>query len=170
MSEPAQVEKQTSTTVPETTAARRQLRELPAPEPAASIEAYRRERELALASSLRRRENFERYTRSSRRSATVDYLPIKLDIENISRCNFRCTMCVVSDWPKGKRGEDMSLEEFQRLIDEQYGLVEIKLQGIGEPTMQGDVFFEMIKYARARHIWVRRRHRPAWWAHQSPGA
>src|SRR5205809_253845 len=155
MSEPAQVEKQTSTTVPETTAARRQLRELPAPEPAASIEAYRRERELALASSLRRRENFERYTRSSRRSATVDYLPIKLDIENISRCNFRCTMCVVSDWPKGKRGEDMSLEEFQRLIDEQYGLVEIKLQGIGEPTMQGDVFFEMIKYARARHIWVR---------------
>jgi pyrroloquinoline quinone biosynthesis protein E len=85
----------------------------------------------------------------------VEYLPIKLDIENISRCNFRCTMCVVSDWEKGKRGEDMSLEEFQRLIDEQYGLVEIKLQGIGEPTMQGDVFFEMIKYARARHIWVR---------------
>src|SRR2546422_103354 len=138
-----------------TLAARRQLRELPPPQPAAGIEAYQRERELALSTSPRRRENFERYTRSSRRSATVDYLPIKLDIENISRCNFRCTMCVVSDWPKGKRGEDMSLEEFQRLIDEQYGLVEIKLQGIGEPTMQGDVFFEMIKYARARHIWVR---------------
>ena len=155
MSERAQVEKQPASTAPETTAARRQLRELPPPEPAAGVEAYRRERELALASSPRRRENFERYTRSSRRSAAVDYLPIKLDIENVSRCNFRCTMCVVSDWDKGKRGEDMTLEEFQRLIDEQYGLVEIKLQGIGEPTMQGDVFFEMIKYARARHIWVR---------------
>jgi pyrroloquinoline quinone biosynthesis protein E len=136
-------------------AARRQLRELPAPEPAAGLEAYRRERELALASSPRRRENFEKYTRSLRRSATVDYLPIKLDIENVSRCNFRCTMCVVSDWPKGKRGEDMELEDFKRLIDEQYGLVEIKLQGIGEPTLQGDDFFEMIRYARARHIWVR---------------
>ena len=155
MREPAHVEKQLSSTAPETTAARRQLRELPAPEPAAGVEAYRRERELALASSPRRRENFEKYTRSSRRSAAVDYLPIKLDIENVSRCNFRCTMCVVSDWPKGKREEDMSLENFQRLIDEQYGLFEIKLQGIGEPTMQGDVFFEMIKYARARQIWVR---------------
>src|SRR2546422_11741478 len=102
MSEPAEVQKQPSPAAPETTAARRQLRELPAPEPAAGVEAYRRERELALATSLRRRENFERYTRSSRRSATVDYLPIKLDIENISRCNFRCTMCVVSDWDKGK--------------------------------------------------------------------
>lgn len=139
----------------ETLAARRQLRELPAPEPAAGLDAYRRERELALASSPRRRENFERYTKSSRRQATVDYLPIKLDIENVSRCNFHCTMCVVSDWPKGKRGDDMPLQEFQRLIDEQYGLVEIKLQGIGEPTMQGDDFFQMIKYARARNIWVR---------------
>ena len=136
-------------------AARRQLRELPAPEPAAGLEAYRRERELALASSPRRRENHDKYMRSSRRGAAVDYLPIKLDIENVSRCNFRCTMCVVSDWPKGKRGEDMPLEDFQRLIDEQYGLVEIKLQGIGEPLMQGDVFFEMIQYARARQIWVR---------------
>src|SRR5881396_1232519 len=155
MSETTQVSKQSHATDPASLAARRQLRELPAPEPAAGVEAYRRERELALASSPRRRENFEKYTRSSRRSAAVDYLPIKLDIENVSRCNFRCTMCVVSDWEKGKRGEDMSLEEFQRLIDEQYGLFEIKLQGIGEPTMQGDVFFEMIKYARARQIWVR---------------
>jgi pyrroloquinoline quinone biosynthesis protein E len=33
--------------------------------------------------------------------------------------------------------------------------VEIKLQGMGEPLMQGDDFFEMIRIARARHIWVR---------------
>jgi len=110
MSDPAQVEKQPSLTVPETTAARRRLRELPAPEPAAGIEAYEQERELALATSPRRRENYEKYIRSSRRSAVVDYLPIKLDIENVSRCNFRCTMCVVSDWPKGKREEDKLMD------------------------------------------------------------
>src|SRR3990167_9005224 len=49
----------------------------------------------------------------------------------------------------------MTLEEFKSLIDEQYGLLEIKLNGIGEPLMAGDVFFEMIRYAREKRIWVR---------------
>ena len=133
---------------------RNRLRNLPAPEPAAGMATYLRERELALNSSTEKRENYERYLRASR-GPTVDFLPIKLDIENVSRCNFRCTMCVVSDWPKMKRADDMSVESFKRLIDEQYGLLEIKLQGIGEPVMQGDDFFEMIRYARGRHIWVR---------------
>jgi len=133
---------------------RSQLRELQAPEPSAGVDAYLRERELALASSLKKRENYERYLRSSR-EATVDFLPIKLDIENVSRCNFRCTMCVVSDWPKMQRAEDMSVESFKQLIDEQYGLLEIKLQGIGEPLMQGSIFLEMVRYAREHHIWVR---------------
>jgi len=133
---------------------RMQLRDLPAPEPSAGVDAYLRERELALARSPKTRENYERHLRASR-TATVEFLPIKLDIENVSRCNFRCTMCVVSDWPKMKRAEDMSVDSFKRLIDEQYGLLEIKLQGLGEPTMQGDDFFEMIRYARAQHIWVR---------------
>ena len=61
----------------------------------------------------------------------------------------------VSEWPKGQRANDMSVEDFKRLIDEQVGLVEIKLQGMGEPTMAGDALFEMIAYARRRHIWVR---------------
>jgi len=129
---------------------------LPAPIQSAGLEAYDRERELCLAASPRKRENFERFMRSDRRSATVDYLPIKLDIENVSRCNFSCTMCVVNDWGvKRKRAEDLTLDAFKRLIDEQTGLVEIKLQGIGEPLLQGDDFFEMIRYARDRHIWVR---------------
>ena len=128
---------------------------LPGPEPAAGTAAYRRERELALAADPRKRANYERYLAAGRRSAEVDYLPIKLDIENVSRCNYRCRMCVVSEWPKGRRAEDMALDAFRRLIDEQYGLLEIKLQGIGEPTLQRDILFEMIRYARARHIWVR---------------
>ena len=49
----------------------------------------------------------------------------------------------------------MCLHEFQSLIDEQTGLVEIKLNGLGEALMQGDDYFEMIRYARARRIWVR---------------
>jgi MoaA/NifB/PqqE/SkfB family radical SAM enzyme len=136
-------------------AIRRELRDLPVPVPSAGLPAYNRERQLCLALDPRKRQNYERYMASKRRSARVDYLPIKLDIENVSRCNFRCTMCVVSDWHKGIRGKDMPLTEFRRVIDEQYGLVEIKAQGIGEPLMQGADFFEMIKYARSKHIWVR---------------
>jgi len=132
-----------------------ELRELPQPVPSAGLEAYIHERQVCLELSMARQENYMRYEKSRRRSSVADYLPIKLDIENVSRCNYRCTMCTVSDWEKGKRANDMSFDDFKRIIDEQYGLVEIKLQGLGEPLMQGADFFKMIQYARAQHIWVR---------------
>lgn len=127
---------------------------LPRPEPSAGIAAYDAELVACLALDERKSDNYLRYARRGH-SAQADYLPVKLDIEGVSRCNFACTMCAVSKWPKGKRAGDMSLECFKRLIDEQYGLVEIKLNGIGEPLMAGDKFFEMIRYARSRRIWVR---------------
>lgn len=129
--------------------------DLPFPEPVPDLAAYRREREICLSRSPGRAANYRAYMRSARRSAAVDYLPIRLDFENVSRCNFKCTMCTVSEWHKGRRADDMPLDAFKKIIDEQYGLVEIKVQGLGEPTLQGDDYFEMIKYARARSIWVR---------------
>lgn len=128
---------------------------LPAPEPIPDIYTYLRERRISLSRSSPRLKNYVNYIRSARRSADVTYLPIRLDFENVSRCNFACTMCTVSDWQKGTRAADMPLEAFKRLIDEQYGLVEIKIQGLGEPTMQRDTYFEMIKYARSKNLWVR---------------
>lgn len=128
---------------------------LPRPEPSAGIAAYEAERQARLELDPRTLENWNRYRAANRDVADVDYLPVKLDVENVSRCNFACTMCAVSTWPKGRRADDMTLEAFRALIDEQYGLIEIKLNGLGEPLMQGDDFFEMIRYARARRIWVR---------------
>jgi pyrroloquinoline quinone biosynthesis protein E len=128
---------------------------LPAPEPSAGWAAYREQRDRALAFDPRRQANFEKYVKAQRSTEVIDYLPIKLDIENVSRCNFRCTMCQVSDWHKGQRAADMSFASFKQLIDEQYGVIEIKLQGMGEPLMQGGDYFEMLNYARAREIWVR---------------
>ena len=127
----------------------------PIPLPSAGPEAYDAERALCLQLDRKKRQNYERYLLSRRGWAQVDYMPVKLDVENVSRCNFRCTMCVVSDWDKGQRAEDMPVEKFKRLIDEQYGLVELKIQGLGEPTMQNGDLLEMIRYARQRHIWVR---------------
>ncbi len=133
----------------------RELRVLPTPEPMPDKAAYDMERELRLQSSQACRENYKKFQTSKKSGTKLEYLPVKLDIENVSRCNFRCTMCQVSEWEKGKRAADMSFESFKALIDEQYGLVEIKLQGMGEPMMQGDDFFKMIQYARERNIWVR---------------
>ncbi len=100
-----------------------------------------------------RKRNHERFQRAER-GEVLDYLPIKLDVENVSRCNYKCTMCIVSDWEKGQRAEDMELDDYKRLLDEQVGLVEIKIQGVGEPLM-GKTYFEMIDYARQKGIWVR---------------
>lgn len=125
---------------------------LPVPHP--DREAYEGNLALALASSVKRRLNYERL-RSQDRTELLDTLPSKLDFENVSRCNFRCPACQVSIWDNGRRAADMSLESFKRIIDSLGTLVEIKIQGMGEPTLQGDTFYDMIKYARSQHIWVR---------------
>lgn len=56
---------------------------------------------------------------------------------------------------QGPAGRRHGLEAFKALLDEQTGLVEIKLQGMGEPTLQRDQYFQMIRHARDRRIWVR---------------
>ena len=129
--------------------------DLPAPYPVPNQETYDQVREEALAFSERRRINYEKFLASSRREVSPDYLPTRIDIENVSRCNFSCSMCIVDTWDKRQRARDMTLTEFKQLIDEQYGLVEVKIQGMGEPTLQRDDFFAMIEYARAKALWVR---------------
>ena len=127
------------------------LRTLPRPAPDRAF--YDATLEAGFRNFPRRRENYLKYE-AARRGEVVDHAPIRLDIENVSRCNYHCTMCQVSDWPGLKRAEDMSLADFRQLLDDQYGVVEIKLQGMGEPFM-GTCYAEMIADARARDIWVR---------------
>ena len=131
------------------------MSQLPKPEPSAGVAAYDLERDRRFGYSPTCKANWERYVAAGHHETEVKYLPVKMDIENVSRCNFRCTMCAVSKWDKGQRARDMKLGEFKALVDEQQGLVEIKLNGLGEAMMQGDAWFEMIRYAREQHIWVR---------------
>jgi len=118
-------------------------------------QAVMNQRMIRLGRDARCHDNWNRYVAAGHGKAEVDHLPVKMDVENVSRCNFRCTMCAVSKWTKGQRARDMTLAEFKALIDEQYGLVEIKLNGLGEAMMQGDDWFAMIAYARSKNIWVR---------------
>lgn len=121
----------------------------PCPDP----QLYQWNLEMGFTLFPKRRENYTKVM-AAKKGEVLDCLPIKLDIENVSRCNYHCTMCQVSDWPGLKRADDMSLEDYKALIDGQYGLIEIKLQGMGEPLM-GKCYFEMIEYARQKYIWVR---------------
>ncbi|MBF0266165.1 MAG: radical SAM protein [Gammaproteobacteria bacterium] len=101
----------------------------------------------------KRKKNWLKYQQSEK-TTILDYLPVKADIENISRCNFRCSHCLVSTFENQKRARDLTPDEFKNFIDEQIGLVEIKMQGLGEPFMQR-AFVDMVKYATDRYIWVR---------------
>jgi pyrroloquinoline quinone biosynthesis protein E len=125
---------------------------LPLPQP--DREAYDANLQNALASSEKLRLNYLRF-QDHARTELLDILPTKLDFENVSRCNFRCPSCPVSGWEKGRRASDMQLEDFKGIVDELGTLVEIKIQGLGEPLLGGDTYFEMIRFARSRHIWVR---------------
>lgn len=127
----------------------------PEPVPTPDTATYQAVIEQRLAFNARTRENYERFKACRDRKEDLGYLPIRLDIENVSRCNSACIMCQVSQWPGRKRAGDMSLKDFKALIDEQYGLIDIKLHGMGEPLLGGNTFFEQIRYARAQKIWVR---------------
>jgi MoaA/NifB/PqqE/SkfB family radical SAM enzyme len=129
--------------------------ELPRPIPCGGIDYYKDEIKLCLSLNNKKQENYKKYLLGRKNKTKLDYFPVKLDIENVSRCNFRCQMCQVSEWDKGKRAEDMSFDSFKDLIDEQYGVVELKIQGMGEPTLGRDEYYKMIRYARDQHIWVR---------------
>lgn len=78
-------------------------------------------------------------------------LPYVLDIEPTTYCNFKCSMCHVSDkdFPK----IHMSFDLFKSIIDSNPQLLKIKLQGMGEPLLCPD-FYEMTAYARKKRVLV----------------
>lgn len=99
----------------------------------------------------RRAINLLKY-KAAKFSPSVDYLPMVMDIEPTQRCNYRCSMCITGSM-NAKR-PDMTFEAFRRILDEQYGLMEVKIQGVGEPLLNKD-FFRMIDYAKKKLLWVR---------------
>ncbi len=101
----------------------------------------------------KRYENYKKYQDFSK-NKKIKYLPIKIDIENVSRCNLKCDMCQVPFYQNNKRAEDMTFDVFKNIIDEQYGLIEVKIQGMGEPFIGKD-FIKMVEYASSKYIWTR---------------
>lgn len=125
------------------------------PRPSANQEEYNRIMNLRFANHPTCKENYDKYLNSfgKRYQTKCDYMPVKMDYEVSSRCNFRCTMCLMSEIAD-QRPDNMLYEDFKESIDMQQGLIEVKLQGIGEPLLNPD-FFKMVDYAVSNYIWVR---------------
>lgn len=85
----------------------------------------------------------------------VDFnvLPYRVDIEPTTRCFLNCRYCQVPFWER-KELKDLEFETFQKILDKMPQLLEIKLQGQGEPLLNPELF-EMIQYATKKYIIVR---------------
>lgn len=101
-------------------------------------------------------ERLKNYTiaQDDPKAVTRSFLPYIMDIEPNSRCNFRCIMCQVSEWPNGNRAGDMSFENYQKFVDDNPQLIEVKLHGLGEPLMHKK-YIEMVNYLADKSVWVR---------------
>lgn len=79
--------------------------------------------------------------------------PYKLDIEPCTRCFLNCRYCQVPYWDRNKL-EDLSFEKFKKIVDGLPYLLELKIQGQGEPLLNQELF-QMINYATQKGIITR---------------
>jgi len=101
-----------------------------------------------------RLDNFLKAKDINNRSSFQNYYPYLIDLEPNSRCNFRCTMCQVSEWSRGQRARDMTFQEFKVLEDLFGFVVEAKIHGMGEPLLHKE-FFNMVEFLKTFSIWTR---------------
>ena len=77
-------------------------------------------------------------------------LPVVLDIEPTNACNFRCPHCQVTsaDWVKN----NMSVEQFNKIINTFPHALRVKLQGMGEPFLNKSLI-EFIDKTCSKNYW-----------------
>ena len=130
---------------------------IPRTKPVAGELYYNQRISERLAFSPATKANYERFLsweKSGDPSSAVNFTPIAGHISPISRCNFKCTMCSVTDFTNGKRCEDMSLELFEKRLDELDGLVQISLVGLSELFLLHDSLEQMLRLCVDRKIWT----------------
>jgi radical SAM protein with 4Fe4S-binding SPASM domain len=79
----------------------------------------------------------------------VPFSPVAIDIEPTNTCNFKCQHCQVTHWDKKKAFLDENT--FVNILNQFPYLSRIKLQGMGEPLLNKNLF-SMLKAAEEREI------------------
>lgn len=126
------------------------------PRPSANINEYRR---IMMSGFERYPDRLNNYNKiqdlcESGYGEILDCMPIKMDYEVSNACNFRCKMCLLSDPQSCTSPKIMRYDDFKKSVEQQWGLIEVKLQGLGEPLLNHD-FFKMVDECVKRDIWVR---------------
>ena len=94
--------------------------------------------------------NFLKFIISKKnKKLNLNFLPVTMDIEPTTGCNFRCTMCQVSS--PNFSSKNLDFEMFKKVIKDNNQLLKIKLQGMGEPLVNSK-FFDMVDFASKRGI------------------
>ena len=94
--------------------------------------------------------NFLKYLISkNNKKLNLNFLPVTMDVEPTTGCNFRCTMCQVSS--PNFVSKNLNFEMFKKIIEDNNQLLKIKLQGMGEPLVNTK-FFDMVDFASKRGI------------------
>lgn len=131
---------------------------LPGPKPAGGEGFYTAQRIRRFAVSPAAEANWNRYQQWLVDDSTIldaAILPSKAVLSPNSQCNFKCTMCAVSDFPRGKRAEPMTADDFIRRLDECPTLVEISTGALSEILMcDQDDLLRMLTNAKSRELWI----------------
>ena len=80
------------------------------------------------------------------------FLPPSVDIEPTIRCNLKCKFCQVPTW--NRKADDLTFEQFKRILDQFPNLIKLKLQGMGETFINKDIF-KMIDYAAGKDLFIK---------------
>lgn len=130
---------------------------LPTTLPSAGVGFYEQRLVERLAYSPVAKANYDKYLScmsSNDPSRRINFTPVAGVICPSSRCNFKCTMCAISDFEDGKRCDDMSLELFQQRLDDLSGLVRISLTGLSELFLLHKTLEPMLRLCLERKIWT----------------
>jgi MoaA/NifB/PqqE/SkfB family radical SAM enzyme len=87
----------------------------------------------------------------SRNGAMPTAQPFFAELEPTTACNLHCRFCLNPSLPHPRHA--LSYEQFLHILDSLPGLLAISLLGLGEPTLNRDLF-RMASEARRRKIYV----------------
>jgi len=80
-------------------------------------------------------------------------LPKYAQIEPTNRCNEKCVFCPRNEANYDVALGDMSFEQFKNILKQIPTLIDIQINGLGEPLLNKDIF-AMIRYAASKGISV----------------
>lgn len=78
-------------------------------------------------------------------------LPMAIQIEPTTKCNFDCITCTRKSLARSRLDKDLSLEDFQLIVSSIPTLKIVKLQGLGEPLANPQIW-DILRYGKSKGI------------------